>query len=91
LGAEAVKDVGELTEAILKLLLPLIQWMNAVTGRQSLELTRQSTYIVLKALLHVVYSAHNEIMDSILNMSAKINKLWMDPIQLGVNIGEFIV
>jgi hypothetical protein len=49
--------------------------MNAVTGRQSLELTRQSTYIVLKALLHVVYSAHNEIMDSILNMSAKINKL----------------
>jgi hypothetical protein len=49
--------------------------MNTVTGRQSLELTKQSTHNVLKALLRVVHFAHNGIMHSILNMSAKINKL----------------
>jgi hypothetical protein len=91
MGAKAVKDGGELTEVILKLLLPLIQWMNAITGRQSLELTRKSTHIVLKALLHVVHSTHNGIMHNILNMSVKINKLWMYPIKLGVNNIESIV
>jgi hypothetical protein len=38
--AEPIKDRGEPVEVILKLLPPLIKSMDAVTGRQSLKLTR---------------------------------------------------
>jgi hypothetical protein len=47
----------------------------------SFKLTRQSTRIVLKALLHIVHSGHDWIMHRILNVSAKISKLRMHPIK----------
>jgi hypothetical protein len=59
--------------------------VNAVTGRQGFKLSGQSTHITLKALLHVVYCAHNWIMHNSLNMRAKIIELCMNPIQLSVN------
>ena len=65
--------------------------MNAITGRQSLKLTRQSTHIVLKALLHIVHSAHDWIMHNILNVSAEINKLKLHSIKLSINNSESIV
>jgi hypothetical protein len=54
-------------------------------------LTRQSTHIVLKALLHIVHSAHNGIMHTILDMSAKISKLRMYSMKLSVNNNESII
>jgi hypothetical protein len=88
---KAIKNGCELAEVILQLLLPLIKRMNVVTVSQSLKLTGQRTPIGLKALLDVVHSAHNEIMHSILNMSAKISKLCMCPIKLNINSKESIV
>jgi hypothetical protein len=72
---KAIKNGGELVEIILKLLMRLIKSMDAVTTRQSLKLTGQSTHIVLKSMLHVVHSAHDGIMNNILNTRAKIIKL----------------
>jgi hypothetical protein len=83
--AKVVKDGGELDKIILKLLLPLIKRMDAVIGRQSVKLTRQSAHIVLKALLHVVHSTHYGIMHSILNMKAEIIELSVHPIKLIIN------
>jgi hypothetical protein len=59
--------------------------MNVVTSREGLKLTWQSTHIILKALLHVVHSAHDWIMNDILDMSAKINKLRVHPIKPIIN------
>jgi hypothetical protein len=63
---EVVENGGELAEVILELLLPLIKSMDAITGRKSLKLTGQGTHIILKALLHVVHSTHDWIMNNIL-------------------------
>jgi hypothetical protein len=59
--------------------------MDAIIGRKSLKLNGQSTHIILKALLHVVHSAHDRNMNSILDMSEKINKLRVHPIKLIIN------
>jgi hypothetical protein len=68
--------------------LPLIKRVNVVTGRGTLKLVRQGTHIILKTLLHVVHSGHDWIMNGVLDVSAKISKLRVQPIKLIVNSAE---
>jgi hypothetical protein len=74
-SAEGVKERGELSKVLLELLLPLTDLLHAVIGREIVKLTRQSSHVVLKTLLHVVESVHDRISDLILNMTAKFRIL----------------
>ena len=72
MGAESVEDRGELPEVMLLLLTDIL---DAFIGGQVVKLTGQGPHIILKALLHVVHSSHNWIMNSVLDVSAKLSKL----------------
>jgi hypothetical protein len=74
-SAEGVKERGELSKVLLELLLPLTDLLHAVIGRDIVKLTRQSSHVVLKTLLHVVESVHDSISDIILNVAAKFRIL----------------
>jgi hypothetical protein len=74
-SAEGVKERGELPKILLKLLLPLTDLLHAVIGREIVKLTRQSSHVVLKTLLHVVESVHDRISDMILIVTAKFRVL----------------
>jgi hypothetical protein len=74
-SAEGVKERGELPKILLKLLLPLTDLLHAVIGREIVKLTRQSSHVVLKTLLHVVESVHDRISEMILNVTAKLRVL----------------
>jgi hypothetical protein len=53
-SAEGVKERGELLKVLLELLLPLTYILHSFIGREIVKLTRQSSHVVLKTLLHVV-------------------------------------
>jgi hypothetical protein len=74
-SAEGVKERGELSKVLLELLLPLTDLLHAFIGREIVKLTRQSSHVVLKILLHVVESVHDRISDMILNVTAKFRIL----------------
>ena len=74
-SAEGVKKRGELAKVVLELLLPLTDLMHAVIGREVVKLTRQSSHVILKTLLHVVESVHDGISDMILDVTAKFRVL----------------
>jgi hypothetical protein len=74
-SAEGVKERGELPKVLLELLLPLTDLLHAVIGREIVKLTRQSSHVVLKTLLHVVESVHDRISDMILNVTVKFRIL----------------
>ena len=74
-SAEGVKERGELPKVLLELLLPLTYLLHAVIGREIVKLTRQSSHVVLKTLLHVVESVHDRIGDISLNVTAKFRIL----------------
>jgi hypothetical protein len=63
-SAEGVKERGELSKVLLELLLPLTDLLHAVIGTEVVKLTRQSSHVVLKALLHVVESIHDRSVTS---------------------------
>jgi hypothetical protein len=74
-SAEGVKERGELPKILLKMLLPLTNLLHVVIGRENVKLTRQSSLVVLKTLLHVVESVHDRISDMILNVTTKFRVL----------------
>ena len=74
-SAKGVKERGELPKALLELLLPLTDLLHAVICRVIVKLTRQSSHVVLKTLLHVVESVHDGISDMILDVTAKFRVL----------------
>jgi hypothetical protein len=74
-SAEGVKKRGELSKVLLELLLPLTDLLHAVIGREVVKLTRHSSHVVLKTLLHVVESGHDRISDISLNVTAKFRIL----------------
>ena len=74
-SAEGVKKRGELAKVLLELLLPLTNLMHAVIGREVVKLTRQSSHVILKTLLHIVKSGHDRISDISLNVTAKFRIL----------------
>jgi hypothetical protein len=74
-SVEGVKERGELPKVLLELLLPLTYLLHAVIGREIVKLTRQSSHVVLKTLLHVVESIHDGISDMILDVTAKFREL----------------
>jgi hypothetical protein len=75
MGAESVEERGELPKVLLELLLPLTYILDAFIGGQVVKMTGQCPHIILKALLHVVHSSHKWIMNSVLDVSAKLRKL----------------
>jgi hypothetical protein len=75
MGAESVKERGELPEVILELLLPLTDILDAFIDGQVVKLIGQGPHIILKTLLHVVHSSHKWIMNSFLDVRAKFRKL----------------
>jgi hypothetical protein len=74
-SVEGVKKRGELSKVLLELLLPLTDLLHAVIGREVVKLTRQSSHVVLKTLLHIVESGHDRISDISLNVIAKFRIL----------------
>jgi hypothetical protein len=74
-SVEGVKERGQLPKVLLELLLPLTYLLHAVIGREIVKLTRQSSHVVLKTLLHVVESIHDGISDMILDVTAKFREL----------------
>jgi hypothetical protein len=74
-SAEGIKERGELAKVLLELLLPLTDLLHAVIGREIFKLTRQSSHVVLKTLLHVVESVHDRISDMSLNVTLKFREL----------------
>jgi hypothetical protein len=74
-SAKGVKERGELAKVLLELLLPLTDLLHAVIGREIFKLTRQSSHVVLKTLLHVVESVHERICDMSLNVTLKFREL----------------
>jgi hypothetical protein len=74
-SAEGVKERGELPKVLLELLLLLTDLLHAVIGREIVKLTRQSSHVVLKTLLHVVESVHDRISDMSLNVTLKFKEL----------------
>jgi hypothetical protein len=74
-SAEGVKERGELPKVLLELLLRLTYLLHAVISREIVKLTRQSSHVVLKTLLHVVESVHDGISDMILDVTAKFRVL----------------
>ena len=86
MGAESAKDRGELPEVMLELLLPLTYILDAFICGQVVKLTGQGPHIILKALLHVVHSSHNWIMNSVLDVSAKLSKLSVQPIKVIIKV-----
>jgi hypothetical protein len=81
-SAEGIKKRGELAKVLLELLLPLTDLMHAVIGREVVKLTRQSSHVTLKTLLHIVQSGHDRISDSSLNVIAKLRILRLSASQL---------
>jgi hypothetical protein len=86
MGAESVKDRGELPKVLLELLLPLTYILDAFIGGQVVKLTGQGPHIILKALLHVVHSIHNWIMNRVLDVSAKLSELSVQPIKIIIKV-----
>jgi hypothetical protein len=86
MGAESVEDRGELPEVMLELLLPLTYILDAFICGQVVKLTGQGPHIILKALLHVVHSSHKWIMNSVLDVSAKLSKLRVQPIKVIIKV-----
>jgi hypothetical protein len=86
MGAESVEDRGELPEVMMELLLPLTYILDAFICGWVVKLTRQGPHIILKALLHVVHSSHNWIMNSVLDVSAKLSKLRVQPIKVIIKV-----
>jgi hypothetical protein len=74
-SVEGVKKRGELSKVLLELLLPLTDLLHAVIGREVVKLTRQSSHVVMKTLLHVVESGHDRISDISLNVTTKFRIL----------------
>jgi hypothetical protein len=74
-SAEGVKERGELPKVLLELLLPLTYLLHAVIVREIVKLTRQSSHVVLKTLLHIVESVHDGISDMVLDVTAKFRVL----------------
>jgi hypothetical protein len=74
-SAEGVKERGELPKILLELLLPQTYLLHAFIGREIVKLTRQSSHVVLKTLLHVVESVHDGISDMVLDVTAKFRVL----------------
>jgi hypothetical protein len=74
-SVEGVKERGELSKVLLELLLPLTYLLHAFIGREIVKLTRQSSHVVLKTLLHVVESVHDGISDMVLDVTAKFRVL----------------
>jgi hypothetical protein len=72
-SAEGVKKRGELSKVLLELLLPLTDLMHVVIGREVVKLTRQSSHVILKTLLHIIESGHDWISDISLNVTAKFS------------------
>jgi hypothetical protein len=86
MGAESVEDRGELPEIMLEMLLPLTNILDAFICGQVVKLIGQGPHIILKALLHVVYSSHNWIMNNVLDVSAKPSKLRVQPIKVIIKV-----
>jgi hypothetical protein len=82
-GAESVEDRRELPEVMLLLLTDIL---DAFIGGQVVKLTGQGPHIILKALLHVVHSSHNWIMNRVLDVSAKLSKLSVQPIKVIIKV-----
>jgi hypothetical protein len=83
-SAEGIKKRGELAKVLLELMLPLTDLMHAVIGREVVKLTRQSSHVILKTLLHIVQSGHDRISDSSLNVIAKLRILRVERILVTV-------
>jgi hypothetical protein len=86
-SAECVKKRGELAKVLLELLLPLTDLMHAVIGREVVKLTRQSSHVILKTLLHIVKSGHDRISDISLNVITKSRILSVERIPVTVKTG----
>jgi hypothetical protein len=71
---------------MLELLLPLTYILDAFICGHVVKLTGQGPHIILKALLHVVHSSHNWIMNSVLDVSAKLSKLRVQPIKVIIKV-----
>jgi hypothetical protein len=71
---------------MLELLLPLTYILDAFICGQVIKLTGQVPHIILKAPLHVVHSNHNGIMNSVLDVSAKLSKLSVQPIKVIIKV-----
>jgi hypothetical protein len=82
MGAESVEDRGELPKVMLELLLPLTYILDDFICGQVVKLTGQGPHIILKALLDVVHSSHNWIMNNVLDVSVKLSKLRVQPIKV---------
>ena len=86
MSAEGVEERGELPEVMLELLLPLTYILDAFIGGQVVKLTGQGPHIILKALLYVVHSSHNWIMNRVLDVSAKLSELSVQPIKIIIKV-----
>jgi hypothetical protein len=86
MGAESVEDRGELHKVMLELLLPLTYILDALICGQVVKLTGQGPHIILKALMHVVHSSYNWIMNSVLDVSVKLSKLRVQPIKVIIKV-----
>jgi hypothetical protein len=83
-SAEGVKKRGELSKVLLELLLPLTDLLHAVIGREVIKLTRESSHVILKTLLHIVESGHDSISDICLNVIAKFRILSVERIPVTI-------
>jgi hypothetical protein len=83
-SVEGVKERVELSKVLLELLLPLTDLMHAVIGREIVKLTRQSSHVILKTLLHIVESGHDRISDISLNVIAKFRILSVERIPVTI-------
>jgi hypothetical protein len=88
-SAEGVKKRGELAKVLLELLLPLTDLMHAVIYREVVKLTRQSSHVILKTLLHIVKSGHDRISDISLNVITKFRILSIERILVTVKTGLY--
>jgi hypothetical protein len=82
--AECVKKRGELAKILLELLLPLTDLMHAVIGREIVKLTRQSSHVILKTLLHIIQSGHDRISGISVNVITKVRKLRVERVPVTV-------
>jgi hypothetical protein len=71
-------------EVMSSSLLPMTDLMHVVIGREVVKLTRQSSHVILKTLLHIVQSGHDRISDISLNVIAKFRILRVERIPVTV-------
>jgi hypothetical protein len=88
-SAKGVKKRGELAKVLLELLLPLTDRMHAVICREVVKLTRQSSHVILKTLLHIVKSSHYRINDISLNVITKFRILSIERIPVTIKTGLY--